>query len=98
VINQYNTNPIKEDTEDGLSDGREVNELSTEPNRSDSDNDGLNDSWEIQQDTDPLSKDSDSDGLNDGKEVNQYNTDPTGLDSLRYVQLLRGLYLSYTRP
>ena len=67
---------------DGLSDYRESNILSTNPNLTDTDNDGLNDYDEvITHLTDPNVTDSDSDGLSDGSEVNTYSTDPLDSDS-----------------
>ena len=54
-----------------MSDGVEVNTLSSDPNDSDSNEDGVNDADE----------DSDGDGLTDGAEVNTHNTDPTNPDT-----------------
>ena len=68
---------------DGLSDYRESNITSTNPNIADSDQDGLNDGAELLTYlTDPFDADSDDDGLNDGEEVNANNsTDPLDTDS-----------------
>ena len=67
---------------DGLSDYRESNILSTNPNLSDTDSDGLNDYDEVYTYlTDPNVYDSDSDGISDGSEVNTYSSDPLNTDS-----------------
>jgi len=73
-----NTNPTLSDTDDdGLSDGREVNEYDTDPLKKDSDGDGLTDAFEIHDSgTNPLEPDSDWDGITDDVEIE------SGLDPL----------------
>lgn len=63
------TNPNNADSDgDGINDGREVNDLRTDPLSLDSDCDGLPDGQEIQNNTDPQRADSDNDGITDGVE------------------------------
>ncbi|WP_458187855.1 DUF7343 domain-containing protein [Haladaptatus sp. NG-WS-4] len=62
--------------QDGLDDGKEVNELNTDPTNNDSDDDGLLDGYENTLGTDPLEADSDGDGISDYEEVHKWNSDP----------------------
>ena len=67
---------------DGLSDGQEVQNYSTDPRNPDSDGDGLSDGQEVQNyNTDPSNQDSDSDGLGDREELLDQRTDPNERDS-----------------
>ncbi|SIR77064.1 Winged helix-turn-helix DNA-binding [Haladaptatus litoreus] len=78
----YETDPLKPDTDnDGLRDAEEV-QAGTDPNQPDTDGDGLNDSREIQLGTNASAADTDSDGLTDIKEINGNTaTDPTKKDT-----------------
>jgi PKD repeat protein len=75
--------PENEDTDDdGLKDGREVNDLGTDPIKADTDDDGLKDGREVNDlGTDPVKADTDDDGLNDMKEVTELGTDPVKADT-----------------
>ncbi|MGA9117021.1 MAG: OmpA family protein, partial [Bacteroidota bacterium] len=67
---------------DGLSDGEEVKQYSTNPLKPDSDGDGLADGAEVKTHrTDPNATDTDGDTLGDGAEVNTHKTDPTRHDT-----------------
>ena len=81
------TSPKKSDTDgDGLSDGREIYDLGTNPTKSDSrssdrDGDGLTDRQELEKGTDPLKVDTDGEGLGDGVELGSFGSDPTKQDT-----------------
>ena len=78
------TRPTDSDSDDdGLEDGREINDLGTSPLDSDSDDDGLLDGAEVDtHGTDPFSSDSDNDLLTDSEEINgNPSTDPLLADS-----------------
>ena len=79
---QVGTDPKDSDSDDdGLSDGREVNELGTNPLSDDTDGDGITDDLEADRlCTDPLLPDTDGDDLGDQREVNG-DTDPCDEDS-----------------
>jgi len=66
------TDPNKPDTdEDGLMDGREVNETGTDPKNKDTDGDTLLDGAEVDQiGTSPNNKDTDGDGVTDNADEN----------------------------
>ncbi len=63
------TNPNEADTDaDGIDDGDEVNDTTTDPTDADSDDDLLTDGIELNNGTNPLNPDSDGDGVLDGTE------------------------------
>ncbi len=65
-VEQYNTDPYKQDSDDdGLPDKGEI-ELGTDPNYYDTDFDSLSDYEEIIRDLDPLNRDTDGDSTPDG--------------------------------
>ncbi|QLG63938.1 helix-turn-helix domain-containing protein [Halorarum salinum] len=67
--------------DDGLDDGKEVDEYGTNPLDADTDDDGIRDSLEIDGPTNATVPDTDDDGLEDGPEVNEHDTDPMDPDS-----------------
>jgi hypothetical protein len=73
-LEEFNLGTLINDSDsdnDGLNDGREVNETNTDPLDSDTDNDGLNDGFEVNTlQSNPLSNDSDGDGMDDRFEQN----------------------------
>ena len=77
------TDPRNPDTDgDGLSDGEEYLNYTTNPLKVDTDGDGLSDGDEVlKYKTDPLKTDTDGDGLSDGDEVLKYKTDPLKTDT-----------------
>lgn len=76
------TEPFSADTDgDGLLDGEEQTDHSTDPTLSDTDSDGLSDSVEVESKTSPINADTDDDGLSDGSEVQTHRTLPTESDS-----------------
>ncbi|MHA2089393.1 MAG: hypothetical protein ACW98K_00930 [Candidatus Kariarchaeaceae archaeon] len=77
------TDPLNPDSDaDGLTDGYEVNFLSTHPLDNDTDEDGLLDGEEVTDfGTDPFLSDTDSDGLLDSDEITLHFTDPLDADS-----------------
>ena len=78
-----NTNSSSNDTDgDGLNDGYEVLNLTTDPTLNDTDGDGLNDSYEVLTlMTNASSVDTDGDGLNDSYEVLTLMTNATLADT-----------------
>jgi Bacterial TSP3 repeat len=65
------TDPNNQDSDaDGISDGREVNALGTNPLDTDTDSDGLTDGLELDHSCDPNAPDTDADGLGDAFEAN----------------------------
>ena len=78
-----NTNSSSNDTDgDGLNDGYEVLNLTTDPTLNDTDGDGLNDSYEVLAlMTNASSVDTDGDGLNDSYEVLTLMTNATLADT-----------------
>ena len=79
---EYGTNPLVADTDgDGLTDGREVNEIGSDPLLPDTDRDGLSDKREADEiGSDPLLSDTDSDGIGDALEL-EIGTSPVNADS-----------------
>ena len=88
---QIGTDPADPDSdEDGLTDGREVNEVGTDPLAPDTDGDGYDDAIELDAGSDPndpasvpgggVHLDADGDGLIDEEEL-QLGTDPNNPDS-----------------
>jgi hypothetical protein len=76
------TDPNNADSDgDGLPDGREVNDLGTNPLNTDTDSDGLTDGLEIDHSTDPNAPDTDGDGLGDAFEVNSGFSEATLADT-----------------
>jgi subtilisin family serine protease/outer membrane protein assembly factor BamB len=79
---QLGTYPTTRDTDaDAIWDGREVNEVGTNPLLADTDGDGLADGRELEVSTRPTQADTDGDGLSDGTEVNNGRSDPLRADT-----------------
>ncbi len=72
----------RDQDDDDLIDGEEVNEYNTSPFKKDTDNDRLDDYSEIKvYRTDPTRVDTDRDGISDYEEVQKYKTNPLKTDS-----------------
>jgi hypothetical protein len=72
----------KDTDRDGLTDGKEVNVINSNPKQADSDNDGLSDGIEWNEhESSPIKKDSDNDSLSDPAEINKFGTNPIKPDT-----------------